>query len=333
MEHTSMCQAWERLRDGRTIMYSDASLLGESTEQQRIEAFELGRTGYPFVDACLRCLHETGWLNFRMRCMLVSFAVFNLWLDWRAIAGFLARCFLDYEPGIHYPQLQMQAGTTGIDLRCYSILKQAKDQDPKGEFTRKYVRELASIPDGSVHEPWKWKGTAEKCAAAGYPPRIVDEAKTGKASKTTISAMQKGKIAQTAGQLHLSAMQPGEEDDTDEPPQKRKPPPQRSLAASFAEAFAKQKQPGEEHVADEPPPQRKPAPQKSLAFSFAAASAKLAAHLRPWSCPRCTLWNDLVEGMGSAPRECGACEGPAPEEAEVPRAFQQVIRTAAIELD
>ena len=72
-----------------------------------------------------------GWINFRMRAMLVSFAAYNLWLDWRRFGSHLARCFLDYEPGIHYPQLQMQSGVTGINaMRVYSVTKQAKDQDP-----------------------------------------------------------------------------------------------------------------------------------------------------------------------------------------------------------
>ena len=97
------------------------------------QAWESGRTGFPFVDACMRCLHAHGWLNFRMRAMLVSFATYNLWLDWKRIAPHLARVFLDYEPGIHYPQLQMQSGTTGINaMRVYSVTKQAKDQDGKG---------------------------------------------------------------------------------------------------------------------------------------------------------------------------------------------------------
>jgi hypothetical protein len=77
------------------------------------------------VDACMRSLLHSGWLNFRMRAMLVSFACYDLWLDWRPLAPILARCFLDYEPGIHYPQLQMQAGTTGMNAnRIYSASKQ-----------------------------------------------------------------------------------------------------------------------------------------------------------------------------------------------------------------
>merc|ERR1712159_14920 len=87
--------------------------------------------------------------------------------------------------------MQMQAGTTGIDLRCYSISKQAKDQDPKGDFIREYVKELVSISDATVREPWKLKKTAAIASAAGYPERIVDELKTAKASKTVIASMQK----------------------------------------------------------------------------------------------------------------------------------------------
>ena len=69
------------------------------------EAWCHGRTGYPMVDACMRALHQTGWINFRMRAMLVSFASYHLWLHWRQPALYLARLFLDYEPGIHYSQI------------------------------------------------------------------------------------------------------------------------------------------------------------------------------------------------------------------------------------
>ena len=105
-------------------------------------AWQEGRTGYPLVDACMRALRTTGWINFRMRAMLVSFASYHLWLHWPRPAAFLARQFTDYEPGIHYPQFQMQSGTTGINtLRIYSPDKQALDQDPDGEFVRRWLPE------------------------------------------------------------------------------------------------------------------------------------------------------------------------------------------------
>jgi len=97
------------------------------------------------VDACMRSLRATGWLNFRMRAMLASFAAYHLWLHWREPGLFLARQFLDFEPGIHWSQMQMQSGTTGINaLRIYSPAKQARDHDPRGEFLRRWIPELGT---------------------------------------------------------------------------------------------------------------------------------------------------------------------------------------------
>ena len=120
------------------------------------EALKAGKTGWPMVDACVEMLRETGWLNFRMRAMLVSTSAYPLWLDWRPVGHWLARQFLDYEPGIHWSQLQMQSGTTGINIpRIYNPIKQAQDHDPNGVFVRRWLPAMRRVPDTWLLEPWK----------------------------------------------------------------------------------------------------------------------------------------------------------------------------------
>lgn len=155
--------------------------LRPATDRTRelLGAWMAGQTGYPMIDACMRSLRARGWINFRMRALLVSFAAYHLWIDWRLFKDFLARQFVDYEPGIHIPQLQMQSGVTGINtLRIYNPIKQGLDHDPNGTFIREWVPELDGLEGPDVHRPWEaaellWQ-TTHFTPGEDYPLPIVD---------------------------------------------------------------------------------------------------------------------------------------------------------------
>ncbi len=136
--------------------------------------------------------------------MLVSFASNHLWLHWRKTALHLAKLFTDYEPGIHYSQIQMQSGTTGINaIRIYNPIKQGMDQDPDGEFTRRWVYELKDVDPKLIHTPWL---LAEP--PRDYPAPIVDEVSARKAASQKLYALRKSpefkKKSESIVQKHAS---------------------------------------------------------------------------------------------------------------------------------
>jgi deoxyribodipyrimidine photo-lyase len=169
----------EALFETHNMLQIFNGLREDEFNEDYFEAWKTGNTGYPFIDACMRCLRHTGWLNFRMRAMLVSFSSYQLWLHWKRPAWHLAQCFADYEPGIHYSQIQMQSGTTGINtMRIYNPVKQSQDQDPEGIFIKRWVPELSQYFDNFIHEPWTMPLDTQQQSGCvigeGYAEPIVD---------------------------------------------------------------------------------------------------------------------------------------------------------------
>ncbi|MEM7583160.1 MAG: FAD-binding domain-containing protein [Acidobacteriota bacterium] len=166
----------------------------------KLEAFAEGRTGYPMVDACMRCLHQTGWINFRMRAMLVSFGTHHLSQPWQDIGGILAPLFLDFEPGIHYSQTQMQAGVTGINtVRIYSPAKQVADQDPDGVFLKRWLPELEGVSKEYLPVPHEMPHLVQIAAnchiGRDYPPPIVEHKSAYAAARKRILEVRKTEAA------------------------------------------------------------------------------------------------------------------------------------------
>lgn len=128
-------------------------------DNELIEQWFYGNTWIPLIDAGMRCLQSTGRINFRMRATLVSFICNTCMQPRQAISTMLARLFLDYEPGIHYSQLQMQAGTTWINtIRIYNPIKQLIEKDSDMTFVRTWVPELASLTNQEIAIMWTEAG-------------------------------------------------------------------------------------------------------------------------------------------------------------------------------
>ena len=173
----------------------------QEKDEAKLKVWQEGNTGFPMVDACMRSVVATGYLNFRMRAMLVSFLTHHLWLNWRDGSPHLARQFLDFEPGIHYSQFQMQAGTMGVNtIRIYNPVKQGLDHDPDGKFIREWVPELRDIPAKQIHEPWTMSDMEQEMYGCrigiDYPFPIIDDVKESykRASKILWSKKGTGEV-------------------------------------------------------------------------------------------------------------------------------------------
>ncbi len=154
-----------------------------STDSTAIEAWRTGRTGYPFVDAAMRELLATGWMPNRARMVVASFLTKDLLVDWRVGEAHFMRHLVDGDVASNNGGWQWCA-STGTDpqpyFRIFNPVAQGRRSDPDGAYVRRWVPELATVPNGQIHEPWLL--TAEEQAEArcrlgvDYPWPIVDHA-------------------------------------------------------------------------------------------------------------------------------------------------------------
>ena len=188
-------------------------------KEENLRAWINGTTGLPLVDACMRCLLSTGFLNFRMRAMLVSVACYGLGLDWKSIQYPLARVFYDYEPGIHFSQVQMQAGVVGINtIRVYSPHKQLLEQDTDCVFVRRWVPELAQFSAEEI-------ANYQTRPLGDYPSPPEDFQATANLMKDRIFSIRKSEEGQEHSRSVLAAH-------GSKRPSRRYPPRKRSAKIS-----------------------------------------------------------------------------------------------------
>lgn len=167
----------------------DVSKIKREWNEDWFQRWQQGRTGIPIIDAAMRSLIKTGWMNFSLRAIVTSFMVNTLLLDEEKPSNALAELYLDYEPAVHDFYIQQQAGMKG-KAKITDPVKAGRQLDPNGAFIRRYIPELIKLPDEFIHEPWLYPGFYQ----LGYEAPMVDVKKENKHARLQYQALKnKGK--------------------------------------------------------------------------------------------------------------------------------------------
>jgi len=140
-----------------------------------LKAWQRGKTGYPIVDAAMRQLNDTGWMHNRLRMIVASFLVKDLLIDWREGERYFMLQLVDGDLAANNGGWQW-AASTGTDaapyFRIFNPTMQGEKFDKSGVFIRRWLPELAQVPDSEIHTPWEW--AQKQGASLDYPRPIVD---------------------------------------------------------------------------------------------------------------------------------------------------------------
>jgi deoxyribodipyrimidine photo-lyase len=139
-----------------------------------------GRTGYPLVDAAMAQINQTGYMHNRLRMVVASFLVKDLGLDWRRGERYFAQQLNDFDLAANNGGWQW-AASTGCDaqpwFRIFNPVRQSETFDPAGKFIRRYLPQLAGLPDASIHAPWTARpvdlASAGVVIGSTYPAPVV----------------------------------------------------------------------------------------------------------------------------------------------------------------
>jgi deoxyribodipyrimidine photo-lyase len=172
----------------------------------KLAAWCEGRTGYPIVDAAMRQINQTGYMHNRLRMIAASFLVKDLHCDWRIGEQYFADHLNDFDLAANNGGWQW-AASTGCDaqpyFRIFNPVTQSRKFDPEGKFVRRYVPELAGVPDRFVHEPWTMGALDQQASGCvigrDYPAPVVDHDWARKLTLARYTAVRKREAPPASG--------------------------------------------------------------------------------------------------------------------------------------